>query len=313
MDAVALLRDAASRLDAAGIGSARLDAEVLLAQALGVGRTGLFARLRDAVDAAAAARFAALVDRRLRREPVAYLTGWQEFWSLPFAVTPDVLIPRPETELLVELGVRFLRSPHPDPLPAGEGASSGTALLGGSPLPQGEGQGEGIPRRAILDLGTGSGCLAVALARELPAARVTAVDLSAAALAVARRNAAAHGVAARIAFVVSDLFAALPADATFDLIVANPPYLAPGDAASPELAFEPHGALYAGADGLAVIRALLAAAPRHLRRGGILLMELGDGQSRVVIDLARAAGFDAAHVHADLAAIPRILVAERAG
>ncbi len=280
MDAVALLRDAASRLGAAGIGSARLDAEVLLAQALGVGRTGLFARLRDAVDAAAAARFAALLDRRLRREPVAYLTGRQEFWSLPFAVTPDVLIPRPETELLVELGVASLRAPC-------------------------------STRIEILDVGTGSGCIAVALARALPAAGVTAVDLSAAALAVARRNAAAHGVAARIAFVVSDLFAALPADATFDLIVANPPYLAPGDAASPELAFEPHGALYAGADGLAVIRALLAAAPRHLRRGGILLMELGQSQSEAALGLTRAAGFAAAHVVPDLAGIPRALVAER--
>ncbi len=281
MDAVALLRDAASRLDAAGIGSARLDAEVLLAQALGVGRTGLFARLRDAVDAAAAARFAALLERRLRREPVAYLTGWQEFWSLPFAVTPDVLIPRPETELLVELGVASLRAPR-------------------------------ATRVEILDVGTGSGCIAVALARALPAAGVTAVDLSAAALAVARRNAAAHGVASRIAFHVSDLFAALPADATFDLIVANPPYLAPGDAASPELAFEPHGALYAGADGLAVIRALLAAAPRRLRHGGILLMELGQSQSEAALGLTRAAGFAAAHVVPDLAGIPRALVAERA-
>jgi len=168
-----------------------------------------------------------------------------------------------------------------------------------------------MPNRAILDLGTGSGCLAVALARELPAARVTAVDLSSAALAVAQRNAVAHGVASRIAFVVSDLFAALPSDATFDLIVANPPYLAPGDAASPELAFEPRGALYAGVDGLAIIRALVAAAPRHLRQGGILLMELGQGQSEAALGLTRGAGFAAAHVVPDLVGIPRALVAER--
>ena len=312
MDAAAWLGAATARLAAAGIDSARLDAEVLLAHALGVGRAGVFARLGDAVDADAAARAEALLARRAAREPVAYLTGTQEFWSLPFAVTPDVLIPRPETELLVELAVRFLRSPQPDRLPAGEGTVTGSALLDRSPLPQGEGQGEGIPTPAILDLGTGSGCLAVALARELPAAQVTAVDLSPAALAVARRNAAAHGVGGRIAFVASDLFAALPAAARFDVIVSNPPYLAPGDAVSPELAHEPRGALYAGADGLAVIRPLLAGAAPRLRPGGVLLMELGQGQADAVQALARAAGFAAARVDADLAGIPRALVAQRA-
>ena len=285
MTAAALLGAASDRLTAAGIETARLDAEVLLAHALGIGRAGLYARLRDAVAAAAADRFAALLERRLRREPIAYLTGEQEFWSLSFAVTPEVLVPRPETELLVQAGVDMLRSPHP--------------------------QGEEIPTRAILDLGTGSGCIAIALARELPDVRVTAVDRSPAALAVALRNAERHGVADRVCFLAGDLYDPLPADAVFDLIVSNPPYLAPGDEASPELAFEPHVALFAGADGLEVIRRLIAAAPARLRAGGALLVEIGQGQADAVLALVAATdGLTAARIESDLAGIPRLLIAE---
>ncbi|MDX2168407.1 MAG: peptide chain release factor N(5)-glutamine methyltransferase [Deltaproteobacteria bacterium] len=274
MDAAALLAAAAPRLAAAGIDSARLDAELLLADALGLDRSRLFARLRDAVPEPAAQRFAALIERRRRREPLAYLTGGQEFWSLRFAVTPAVLIPRPETELLVELALAL--RPRPE---------------------------------RILDVGTGSGCIAVALARELPAAQLTAVDLSPDALAVARQNAAAHGVIARIGFVHGDVYAALPADADFDLIVSNPPYLAPADAASPETACEPRAALFAGADGLDVVRRLLAGAVARLRPGGHIMIEIGQGQADAVLALASAAGLRDARVVPDLAGIPRTLVA----
>jgi release factor glutamine methyltransferase len=279
MDAASLLAAAAPRLAAAGIDSPRLDAEVLLAHALGVARSGLYARLRDAVSTDAGARFDALLARRLRREPVAYLTGVQEFWSLPFAVTPAVLIPRPETELLVDLAVAALRTAGP---------------------------------ASILDVGTGCGCIAVALARELPTASLTAVDLSPEALAVARRNAAAHGLAERISFGASDVFAGLARDATFDCIISNPPYLAAGDAAAPELAFEPRAALLAGADGLDVIRRLISGAAARLRPGGRLVMEIGQGQAAVVVGLAAAAGLVEARVVPDLAGIPRALVAQRA-
>ena len=282
MTAGALLRDAAARLAAAGVDSARLDAELLLAHALGLSRSTLLARLREPVAATAAVAFTGLIARRARREPLAYLTGVQEFWSLPFAVTPDVLIPRPETELLAELAIA-----------AGETAHGGTAT------------------RRVLDLGTGSGCLAVAIARELPAAQVTAVDTSAAALAVARRNAMAHGVAGRITFVAGDLYAPLAPAARFDCIVSNPPYLAPADAASPELAYEPHEALYTGADGLAVIRRLLADAPARLVPGGRLLVEIGATQGDTVLALARAAGLTDTRIATDLAGRPRVLVATR--
>lgn len=287
MTAAALLRAASERLAAAGIDTARLDAEVLLGHVLGLSRAGVYARLRDEVGDDAAARFEALLARRARRAPVAYLTGAQEFWSLPFFVSPDVLIPRPETELIVWSAARERRS-------------SGRRVSGAD------------APHSILDVGTGSGCIAVALARELPDARITAVDVSPAALAVARRNAARHGVAERIAFVESDVYDALPADATFDLIASNPPYLAPGDDASPELAFEPQSALQAGADGLDVIRRLLAGASARLRPDGLLLVEIGAGQADAVLALAGAAGLTA-RVEPDLAGIPRLLVARPLG
>ena len=281
MTAAALLRAASERLAAAGIDTARLDAEVLLGHVLGRTRAGLYARLNETVSDEAAPRFAALLDRRARREPVAYLTGEQEFWSLPFIVSPDVLIPRPETELIVSHAIRWRAA-----------------------LPRGQ-----APReRRLLDIGTGSGCLAVVLAREIADAMVTAADISPAALAVARRNAERHGVAERIAFLASDVYAGLPADASFDVIASNPPYLAPGDQRSPELAFEPRAALDAGADGLDVIRRLLAGASARLRPEGQLLVEIGAGQANAVLALADAAGLTGA-VEPDLAGIPRLLVA----
>ncbi len=285
-----LLAAGAARLRAAGIDTARLDAEVLLARAMDTDRAGLYAQLRAASSDGVAVRFAACVDRRARREPVAYITGVQEFWSLPFAVTPAVLIPRPETELLVEVVCRLSRHLRTSAPPHLRTTVS-----------------------SICDVGTGCGCIAIALARELSTARVVATDVSAAALAVAARNAATHDVADRITLLGSDLFDALDPSTRFDVIVTNPPYLSPGDRVAPELAFEPPTALGGGADGLAVIRRLIAAAPQRLRAGGWLIMELGCGQDAAVRASARAAGLTDIDIEPDLAGIPRALVARWTG
>ncbi len=271
----ALLRDAEAVLTAAGVATPRLDAEVLVAAARGGDRAALYARLHDEAPESVARRCGDLVTRRAGREPVAYLTGVQEFWSLPFAVTPDVLIPRPETELLVET----------------------VCALTGAP-------GAGM---SICDIGTGSGCIAVALARELPAAQLCATDRAPAALAVARQNAVRHGVAQHIAFACGDLFADLDAAQSFDVVVSNPPYVADDAALPPEVCREPRGALFAGPDGLAVVRRLLAAAPARLRPGGRLVIEIGGGQAEAVRQLA-AAHFDRVQVLPDLAGIPRAVV-----
>jgi release factor glutamine methyltransferase len=316
-----LLRTGSARLQAAGSDTARLDAEVLLAFALQIDRTALYARLHSASDAALERRFDALVERRSRREPIAYITGTQEFWSLQFAVNPAVLIPRPETELLVEIvkekcgGAEVRRCGGTAPATV---ELSGTA--GGPPAPRVFGGGSSRTSApphlrtplSIADLGTGSGCIAIALARELPTAQIVALDVSADALAVASANAAAHGVADRIAFRHSDLFASLVPDERFDVIVSNPPYCRPDDPTSPEVAFEPRAALMAGSDGLAVIRRLLSAVPQRLRPGGWLVMEFGRGQDADVRADAAAAGLTDIAIRADLAGIPRALVARRA-
>ncbi len=275
-----LLRAAEAALRRAGVPTPRLDAEVLLGRAMDADRTLLFSRLGDEVPASIATRFASFVARRCRREPVAYITGAQEFWSLSFAVTPAVLIPRPETELVVE-AVRALVAEEPS-------------------------------APAVCDVGTGSGCVAVALARELPGARLWATDISPAALAVAQRNAAAHGVGEHIAFACGDLFADIDPAVRFDVVASNPPYVADGAVLPAEVACEPAIALRAGHDGLDVIRRLLRTAPSRLRRGGWLVMEFGFGQAKAVRDLAAAAGFDRVCTETDLAGIPRVLIARMA-
>ena len=281
-----LLHAGEQRLRGAGIETARLDAELLLAQAAGLGRTGLYAQLHASPSVAVEREFTALLERRARREPIAYITGRQEFWSLSFAVTPAVLVPRPETELLVELA---------------------RGSLGGDPAGN-----RAEPEECwICDVGTGSGCIAVALAQELPNARIVAVDVDTEALAVAARNAAEHGVADRVMCVESNLFDGLDSMTRFAAIVSNPPYLAPEDFLSPELAFEPKTALAAGPTGLEVIRRLLAVAPPRLCAGGRLIMELGRGQDVAVERLARAAGLTDVQIVPDLAGIPRALMARR--
>jgi release factor glutamine methyltransferase len=279
-----LLHSSERRLHGVGIDTARLDAELLLALAAGISRTGLYGQLHTPASSAVETRFTALLDRRARREPIAYITGVQEFWSLSFAVTPGVLVPRPETELLVELASQAVGTDLPD-------------------------RGAEADGRWICDVGTGSGCIAVAVAQELPDARVVAIDISTAALAVAARKAAEHSVAYRVYCVDTDLFDVLDPAARVDLIVSNPPYLTPDDFVSSELAFEPRAALAGGSDGLDVIRRLVAAAPLRLRAGGRLIMEFGRGQEAAVRALARAAGLADVQIAPDLAGIPRALVA----
>ena len=278
-DVARLLGQAKAQLRQAGIDTPALDAELLLAHVLEVERATLLAHPERRVDAADTARFYDLLARRVAHTPLAYLTGRRWFFGLAFEVTPDVLIPRPETELLVETAIAWLgRAP---------GAS---------------------PR--VIDVGTGSGAIAVSVAVHTPpTCRIFASDISSAALAVAQRNAERHGVAGRIAFLQGDLMAALPA--AVDLILANLPYVADTerDALMPEVRdYEPALALFSGPHGLTLIQRLLAQAPTHLRSGGALLAEIGYTQRDMVLSLARHA-FPTAHIdiHPDLANLPRLL------
>jgi len=251
------LLQAAETLSAAGCDTPHLDAEVLLAYRLGKDRAWLYAHPEYALAPDQLADYQSLIARRAAREPVAYLTGHKEFFGLDFVVTPGVLIPRPETERLVEIALQILEAE----------ASPGTI--------------------AIADVGTGSGAIAIALATHAQAAHVFAADISAAALAAARRNAVRHGVAGRVDCLQGDLLT--PLRGTFHLIVANLPYLSRADlaAASPEVAqWEPRLALEGDSDGLAVIRRLLAAAASRLHPAGALLAEIGAGQGADVLALA---------------------------
>lgn len=272
-------RAATQRLIGAGIepDDARFESELLLRHVLGIDRA-TYLKLRDReLPAPARQRYATLVERRVAREPLAYITGRRAFFGMMFDVDNSVLVPRPESEGLVERVLAI--------------ASGG--WMGGSPL--------------IADVGTGSGCIAVALAVRLPGARLLACDVSAAALAVARRNALRHNVAGRMRFVPGDLLSAVSDQV--DIIVTNPPYVPSGaiDTLSPEIArYEPRLALDGGADGLAVIRRLLAEAPARLRQSGALVLEIGEGQGSAVRELALAAFAGAAvTVENDLAGLER--------
>lgn len=255
----------------------RLEAELLLAQALGVDRAWFFAHADDHPDEARLAGFRALLARRAQGEPVAYILGRRDFWSLPLEVTPATLIPRPETELLVEQAL--LRVPE-----------------GGR----------------VLDLGTGSGAIALAIASERPDADVTAVDASVAALAVARRNAQRLGLG-RVLMTESDWYAAL-GDRRFDVIVSNPPYVEAGDPhlEQGDLRFEPSSALASGPDGLDDIRRIAHGARRHLTDRGWLLVEHGWNQAASVRDIFIGEGLVDAFTVQDLEARDRVTGA-RAG
>ena len=274
-----LLRWTTDYFRAKGIETARLDAEILLGFALGSDRLRLYLDFEKPVLFEERARFRELVKRRAEeRVPVAYLTGVREFWSLTLAVTPDVLVPRPETETLVE------------------------AVL--AELPDVEAE------LTAFDLGTGSGAIALALAKERPKLRVVAGDISPAALAVAEGNAATHGLADRVRFLQGDGFASVMGQ-RFDVIVSNPPYLAEAEAASlaPELAHEPRAALYAGPDGAALLRKIIHEAPIFLAPGGLLALELSPEQADEVTHCLARGGFEGPKLHRDLGGRPRVVTA----
>ncbi|MBM2804131.1 MAG: protein-(glutamine-N5) methyltransferase, release factor-specific [Deltaproteobacteria bacterium] len=260
-----LLSQGVRGLAAAGIDQARLDAEVLLGHVLAMTHEQLIVAADLPLSAEQVQRFAALWQRRLSREPVAYITGKQEFWSLDFHVTRDVLIPRPETERLIEVALTL------------------AAELGSDK-----------PLR-VLEIGTGSGAIAVSLATELPSAEIIATDISTVALEVAQGNAMLHGAAGRITFLPGDLFAALGGDiAAFDLIVSNPPYIRRAQIATlePEVSrWEPRGALDGGADGLDFYRRIAAQAWQFLTLNGALTLEIGADMGGEVSSVFNRAGF----------------------
>jgi release factor glutamine methyltransferase len=250
--------------------SPRLDAELLLATLLGQPRAALIARGNEPL-ALHASAYAELIAQRAHGVPIAYLTGWREFWSLPLKVSPAVLVPRPETELLVEHALALL---PPDAV------------------------------CSVLDLGTGSGAIALSLAHERPRWAVTAVDMSAAALDVARQN--AHNLKlSHIQWRQGSWFDPVPAE-RFHLIVANPPYIAANDPALAALCAEPAAALIAGPTGLEALLAIVAQAPGHLHAGGWLVLEHGISQGQDVAQLLQAQGFDSIRTYSDFSGRPRV-------
>jgi release factor glutamine methyltransferase len=262
-----------------GMESPRLEAQILLAHALGCKKIDLYVRFEEVPADDKRAAFREIIKKRADGMPVAYLVGYREFFSLEFAVTPAVLIPRPETETLVVEALRILK-----PMIA--------------------------PR--VLDLGTGSGAIAVTLARQHKTAQITAVDLCPLALGVAAGNAAKHGVAERIAFVEGDLFAPV-AGQTFDVIVSNPPYIAKSEFAALDMGvrdFEPRQALDGGVDGLDFYRRITVEAPAFLVPGGRIFIEMGATQEAAVRELF-ASQFDLGPTIKDSAGRPRVLLAKR--
>jgi release factor glutamine methyltransferase len=269
----AVLEDAVRRLETLS-DSPRLDAELLLARAIDMPRSYLFAHPDEALDALAVNRFREALERRLAGEPMAYITGSREFWSLELLVTPATLVPRPETELLVDFALRE------------------------------------IPRRAewdILDLGTGSGAIAIAIAKERPLSRITATDISTAALDVARQNARQLEVP-NIEFLAGDWTEPVHGR-IFNMILSNPPYVRADDEALDALHREPRSALSAGEDGLDAIRVLARDCGALLEPGGALLIEHGAEQRDSVAKVLRGHGWTDITCHEDYAGLPRITIA----
>jgi release factor glutamine methyltransferase len=263
-----------------GVDAPRLTSEMLLAHLLSTSRVRLYTELDRPLERAELTSYRQLIERRIAGEPAAYLTGKREFYGRTFRVDPRVLIPRPETELLVESVLRAL------------------------------------PRETevrLLDLCTGSGCIAVSLAAERPAARVIATDLSDEACAVARGNAEQLGVSARVEVRAGELFAPVGAEAPFDVVVSNPPYVARADlpTLSREVRREPALALDGGEDGLEVIRRILAGAQHHLVPGGLLALEIGETQGSQVRSLLEGAGYGSVTVERDLARHDRLAFGTR--
>jgi release factor glutamine methyltransferase len=280
-----LAREGAEYLEKREVPCARFDAEVLLAHVLGLDRSALLSRMREAAPPEAEASFRGILERRGLRVPLQHLTGRQEFWSLEFTVDRRVLIPRPETELVVEATLSLVSSPSP----------------------------------RIADIGTGCGNIAVSLAREMPEARLWATDISSEALEVARENAVRHGVEGRIRFLQGDLAAPLGgevAPGSLEILVSNPPYVAAAELAAlePEVReHEPRLALVPpGGDPLELYPGLLSAGARYLRPGGHLVLELpSGGAERMPSLLRRTAELEILEVRTDYSGIPRVLVVQR--
>lgn len=271
------LGEGAQRLQEAAVPEARRGAGSLLAHVLGRDRSFLIANADDAVTEKEFRSFRSLIERRAGGEPMQYITGHQEFYKLDFEVTPAVLIPRPETELIVEAALEIARN-EPEP--------------------------------RIVDVGTGSGCLIISLLHEISAGRGLATDVSADALQVAQRNAQRHGINDRLALVGSDCFSGLRADGSAHLIVSNPPYVADKEmnGLQREVRYEPGAALAGGPDGLSVIRRLLLGARPFLHSGGHFVFEIGFGQSEAVEQLIDQRVWKLIEIRKDLQEIPRTFV-----
>lgn len=275
---------AAGELRSAGVENARRTAELLLGHVLGWSRVRVLAHDTDPYPGEAWEVLSTLIRRRAAGEPLQYLTATQEFYGLRFKVTPAVLIPRPETEILVEKALQLAGAQRED------------------------------RNLRILDAGTGSGCIAVSVAMHLPGARIWAVDISEAALAVAAENAVAHGVAGRIHFLRGDMLNCFSTGETFDLVLANPPYVSRMDAGSLSATvreYEPHTALFAGESGMEFHRMLALQAAERLAAGGYLLLEVGAGQAREVSAILEGSGLEVLEIAADLQGIPRCMVARK--
>jgi release factor glutamine methyltransferase len=294
MDIRTALKQGLAELRAARVPSHTLAAELLLLHALGRDRTWIYAHPEEEIPSVDVRRFLELIARRSSGVPTQHLTGKQEFWGLEFEVTPDVLIPRPETEHVIEvaldrLAMREIRAGRKQTL-----------------------SGEGLQ---IADIGTGSGCIAIALAKELPGAKICATDISSAALSVARRNAARHSASDCIDFTECNLLGGSSHSSLFyDLIVSNPPYIGRRETATlmrEVRDHEPEVALYGGEEGYELYTGLVAQAAAHLKPGGILVLELGHKSLPAVHPLLDAHTWTNVGVTNDLAGIPRIIAAER--
>ena len=285
------ITEGASRLRDSDVSEARRTAGVLLGHALGADRAHLLIKSNEPVDESQYREYLRYIERRASGEPLQYITGHQEFYNLDFIVTPAVLIPRPETEFLVEQVINLA--------PNLAGDLSHKQRAAGGPL--------------IVDVGTGSGCIAVALAANIERAEILAVDVSGAALEVARRNAERHGVAVRVQFLEGDLLDPLAGrglEGAVDTIASNPPYVERDGPIAVEREvreWEPHVALFGGADGLGFYRRLLSDAPKYLKPGGYLIIEIGYGQLQAMREMIGASGLELACVTEDLQGIPRTL------
>ncbi|MDX6383767.1 MAG: release factor glutamine methyltransferase [Blastocatellia bacterium] len=274
------IKEGAQQLRAGGVAEWQRDAGTLMSHLLSRDRTFLIAHAADTLNEEQLKAFQTLIERRSGGEPLQYITGHQEFYKLDFEVFPAVLIPRPETELIVETALELLRD-NREPL--------------------------------IADIGTGSGCLAISLLHERATARAVAIDVSPAALRIAKRNAVRHHVADRLDLLGADALSAVNATGCFDLIVSNPPYVSEDEMYSlqREVAHEPRTALVAGTDGLSIIRRLLNETSPLLRSGGHFVFEIGFGQSDAVQQLIDRRVWELKNIRADLQEIPRVFVLQR--